>query len=79
MAKFRMDYYINVKPREDSTYYNKKEKIITIGFRNGTFYYNGDPTKVISHDDISSVFVIKDGTYQPISCESFIALFRKWK
>lgn len=79
MAKLKMDYYINIKMREGSKFYDKKEPVQSIGFRNGTFYYNGDPTKVVPHSDITSVYIIKDGSYQQVSCDAFVALFRKWK
>lgn len=79
MAKLKMDYYINISPRAGSKYFVKSNPVISAGFRNGTFYVDGDVSKVISQTDITKVYIIKDEKYQPVSCDTFISLFRKWK
>lgn len=79
MAKLKMDYFVNIEPRKNSKYWEKNKPVIEAGLRNMTFYVDGDISKVVSHSDIAGVYVVKDGQYQIISCDSFIALFRKFK
>lgn len=76
MAKLRMDYYLSVKPRTGSKYAVKGDGIISAGFRKGTFYVEGDISKVLSQSDIDKVWIIKDQTYQPVSIDTFNALVR---
>lgn len=76
MAKLKMDYYINVKPRSGSKYAVKGADVVSAGFRKGTFYVDGDISKVLSQSDIEKVWVIKDQTYQPVSIDTFQALVR---
>ena len=78
MAKLKMDYYVNVKPRSGSKYSGlAKDGVLSAGFRKGTFYVEGDISKVLSQSDIYSVFIMKDQSYQPVSVDTFIALIRR--
>lgn len=70
-----MDYYLNVKPRTGSKYATK-DAVISAGFRKGTFYVDGDISKVLSQSDIDKIWVIKDQTYQPVEIDTFLALTR---
>lgn len=77
MAKLKMDYYVNVEPRSGSKYSGMaKDGILSAGFRRGTFYVEGDISKVLSQSDINSVFIMKDQMYQPVSVDTFLALVR---
>ena len=51
MGRLKMDYYINVKPRTGSKYARGNE-VVSAGFRKGTFYVEGDISKVLSQSDI---------------------------
>lgn len=78
MAKLKMDYYTNVKPRSGSKYSGMaKDGILSVGFRKGTFYVEGDISKVLSQNDINSVYMMKDQIYQPVSIDTFVALVRR--
>ena len=70
MGRLKMDYYINVKPSTGSKYARGNE-VVSAGFRKGTFYVEGDISKVLSQNDIEKVYVIKDQTYQPITIDTF--------
>lgn len=76
MAKMKMDFYVNIQIREGSRHYSKAEPIKSCGIRHGTFYMDGDPSKVVSQSDIVAVYVIKDGTYKKVDLDTFVALYR---
>ena len=46
MGRLKMEYYINVKPRTGSKYARGNE-VVSAGFRKGTFYVEGDISKVL--------------------------------
>lgn len=75
MGRLKMDYYINVKPRSGSKYARGNE-VISAGFRKGTFYVEGDISKVLSQNDVEKVYVIKDQMYQPVSIDTFLQTTR---
>lgn len=75
MGRLKMDYYINVKPRSGSTYARGNE-VISAGFRKGTFYVEGDISKVLSQNDVEKVYIIKDQIYQPVSIDTFLQITR---
>lgn len=76
MAKLKMDYYINVKPRSGCKYAAGAKGVLSAGYRKGTFYVDGDISKVLSQSDIEKVWIIKDQTYQPVSIDTFQSLVR---
>lgn len=75
MGRLKMDYYINVKPRTGSKYARGND-VVSAGFRKGTFYVEGDISKVLSQNDIEKVYVIKDQIYQPVSIDTFLQITR---
>lgn len=75
MGRLKMDYYINVKPRSGSKYARGND-VISAGFRKGTFYVEGDISKVLSQNDVEKVYVIKDQKYQPVSIDTFLQITR---
>lgn len=78
MSKLKMDYYVNVKPKSGSKYSGMgKDGILSVGFRKGTFYVEGNISMVLSQNDINLVYMMKDQTYQPVSIDTFIALVRR--
>lgn len=79
MASIKMDFYVNVELRAGSRFYVKTNPIISVGIRNATTYVDGDPTKVVSVNDIVKVYVIKDGAYKHVDIDTFIALYRSMK
>lgn len=75
MRRLKMDYYINVKPRTGAKYARGNE-IVSAGLRKGTFYVDGDISKVLLENDIEKVYVIKDQIYQPVSIDTFLQVTR---
>lgn len=75
MGRLKMDYYINVKPRTGSKYARGNE-VVSAGFRKGTFYVEGDISKVLSQSEIERVYVIKDQTYQLVTIDTFLQITR---
>ena len=76
MAKMRMDFNVNIQLRNGSKYFDRKEPVKSVGVRNTTLYLNGDPTKVVSQNDVAGVYVIKDGCYKKVDIDTFVALYR---
>lgn len=79
MAKMRMDFIVNVQLRKGSKYFDKKESVKSVGVRNTTLYLFGNPTMVVSQNDVTGVYVIKDGCYKKVDIDTFIALYRMMK
>lgn len=74
----KMDYYINVELREGSRHWTKNSPIQKVGMRtrHTTMYIGGDPSKVVSQDDVKGVYIIKDSAYKKVSIDTFLALYR---
>lgn len=75
MGTLKMDFYLNIKPTPNSKYADGN-KVISVGFRKGTFYVSGSVSKVLSQNDIKEIYIIKDQTYQPVSVDTFLSLVR---
>lgn len=75
--RLKMEFYVNVQLLKTSKFFTKENKgIINCGVRNSTFYFDGNPSKIVSRSEIKEVFAIKDLSYVGVSPDTFINIYR---
>lgn len=78
-VKLKMDYYVNLEVRLGTRHYTKEHPVVSAGIRNGTFYVDSNPSKVVSQTEINKVYMIKGGTYKAVDADTFLAFYRNNK